>query len=85
MLAGRGHSVSLLHPGRASTILKSSSKQANLLFVGCVGFLFVFSSSTGEGNLSGRKMQTGLDLFLLNFFFFLKKQKNKKKKNQTND
>ena len=45
------HSVSLLHPGRASTILKSSSKQANLLFVGCAGFfpLFVFSSSTGKG------------------------------------
>ena len=32
------HSVSLLHLGRASTILKSSSKQANLLFVGCAGF-----------------------------------------------
>ena len=51
----QGHSVSPLHLGRASTILKSSSKQANLLFVGCVGFLFVFSSGTGEGNLSGRK------------------------------
>ena len=32
------HSVGLLHLGRASTILKSSSKQANLLFVGCAGF-----------------------------------------------
>ena len=53
------HSVSLPHLGRASKILKSSSKQANLLFVGCVGFLFVFSSGTGEGNLSGKKTQTG--------------------------
>ena len=45
------YSVSPLHPGRASTILKSSSKQANLLFVGCAGFfpLFVFSSGTGKG------------------------------------
>ena len=33
----QGHSVSPPHPGRASKILKSSSKQANLLFVGCVG------------------------------------------------
>ena len=32
------HSVSLPHLGRASTVLKSSSKQENLLFVGCVGF-----------------------------------------------
>ena len=55
----QGHSVSLPHLGRESTVLKSSSKQADLLFVGCVGFLFVFSSGTGEGNLSGRKMQTG--------------------------
>ena len=55
----QGHSVSLLHLGRASTVVKSSPKQANLLFVGGVGFLFVFSSGTGEGNLSGRKMQTG--------------------------
>ena len=53
------HSVSPLHPGRASKILKSSSKQANLLFVGCVCFLFVFSSGTREGNLSGKKTQTG--------------------------
>ena len=34
------YSVSLPHPGRASKILKSSSKQANLLFLGCVGFSF---------------------------------------------
>ena len=34
----QGHSVSPLHLGRASTLLKSSSKQANLLFVDCVGF-----------------------------------------------
>ena len=32
------YSVSPPHLGRASPILKSSSKQANLLFVGCVGF-----------------------------------------------
>ena len=32
------HSVSLPHLGRASKVLKGSSKQANLLFVGCVGF-----------------------------------------------
>ena len=31
---------SLPHPGRASTLLKSSSTQANLLFVGCAGFSF---------------------------------------------
>ena len=37
----QGHSVSPPHPGRASTLLKSSSKQANLLFVGCAGFLSV--------------------------------------------
>ena len=38
----QGHSVSLPHLGRASKVLKCSSKQANLLFVGCVGiFLFV--------------------------------------------
>ena len=48
----QGHSVSLLHLGRASKILKTSSKQTNLLFVGCVGVfpLFVFSSGTGEFN-----------------------------------
>ena len=34
----QGYSVSLPHLGRASKILKSSSKQANLLFVGCAGF-----------------------------------------------
>ena len=34
------HSASLLHLGRASKILKSSSKQANLSFVGCVAFSF---------------------------------------------
>ena len=48
----QGHSVSPLHLERASTILKSSSRQANLLFVGCVGIfllLFVFSSGTGKG------------------------------------
>ena len=48
----QGHSVSPLHPRRASRDLKSSSKQANLLIVGCVGFfspLFMFSSSTGKG------------------------------------
>ena len=36
------HSVSLLHLGRASKVLKSSSLQANLLVIGCVGFSFVF-------------------------------------------
>ena len=35
-------SVIPLHLGRASTILASSSLQANLLIVGCVGFLFMF-------------------------------------------
>ena len=47
----QGHSVSLPHLGRASKILRGSSKQANLLFLGCVGFslLFVFSSGTGKG------------------------------------
>ena len=49
----QGHSVSPPHLGRASKILKSSSLQANLLIVGCVGFLFV--SGTGEGNLNGKK------------------------------
>ena len=45
------HSVSLPHLGRASKVLKGSSKQTNLLFVGCVGIflLFVFGSSTGKG------------------------------------
>ena len=37
----QGHSVSQPHLGRESTLLKSSSKQANLLFVGCAGFLSV--------------------------------------------
>ena len=37
----QGYSVGPLHPGRASKILKGPSKQANLLFVGCVGF-FLF-------------------------------------------
>ena len=37
----QGHSVSPPHPRRASRDLKSSSKQANLLIVGCVGF-FLF-------------------------------------------
>ena len=36
------HSVSPLYLVRASKILKSSSLQANLLIVGCVGFLFMF-------------------------------------------
>ena len=36
----QGHSVSPLHLRRASMNLKSSSKQANLLIVGCVGFFF---------------------------------------------
>ena len=48
----QGHSVSPLHLGRASTIL-SSSKQACLLVVGCVGF-FCLLTGTGEGNLSGK-------------------------------
>ena len=46
------YSVGPLHPGRASKILKGSSKQANLLFIGCVGIfllLFAFSSGTGKG------------------------------------
>ena len=34
----QGYSVSLPHPGRASSVLESSSKQANLLFVGCAEF-----------------------------------------------
>ena len=33
----QGHSVSLPHLGRASKVVKCSSKQANLLFVGCEG------------------------------------------------
>ena len=37
----QGHSVSLLHLEKASKIL-SSSLQANLLVVGCVGFFFYF-------------------------------------------
>ena len=48
----QGYSVGLPHLGRASKILKGSSKQANLLFVGCVGIfllLFAFSSGTGKG------------------------------------
>ena len=47
----QGHSVSPLHLRRASMNLKSSSKQANLLIVGCVGFfslLLVFSSVQGR-------------------------------------
>ena len=32
------YSVSPPHPRRASKVLKGSSKQENLLFVGCVGF-----------------------------------------------
>ena len=36
------HSVSLPHLGRASEVLESSSLQANLLIVGCVGFLLMF-------------------------------------------
>ena len=36
------YSVSPLHLGRASTILKSSDLQSGLLVVGCVGFLFTF-------------------------------------------
>ena len=36
--------LACLHLRRASTLLKSSSKQANLLFVGCVGiFLLLFA------------------------------------------
>ena len=65
----QGHSVSLPHLGRASTILKSSSKQANLLFVGCVGFLFVFSSGTGEGNLSGRKHTNSFGIYFVKRFW----------------
>ena len=45
----QGHSVSLPHLGRASTVLKSSSKQANLLFVGCVGFFLCLVPVQGEG------------------------------------
>ena len=62
----QGHSVSLPHPKRASRDLKSSSKQANLLIVGCVGFfslLFMFSSGTGEGNLGGKFSENKQGIF----------------------
>ena len=52
----QGYSVGLPHPRRASIDLKSSSKQANLLIVGCVGF-FSFVCvwfQYREGNLSGK-------------------------------
>ena len=32
----------------------------------------MFSSGTGEGNLSGGKLQTGLGFILLNFFLLKK-------------
>ena len=57
------YSMSLLHPGRASKILKAPPKQANLLVVGCVGF-FIYFSGTGEGNLSGKNTAINLGFVL---------------------
>ena len=59
--------------GRASKVLKGSSKQANLLFVGCVGIflLFVFGSGTGKGVKVGNrhaKLSRDLVHYILIFF-----------------
>ena len=77
------HSVSLSHLGRASTILKSSSKQANLLFVGCAGFfLCLCLVLIQERELKWESMQK-LDRDLVYYAFLsLVKKMMKKKTNQ---
>ena len=52
--------------GRASKILKSSSLLANLLVVGCVGFLFVFLYRGRE--LNWEELHLIWDLFCLYIF-----------------
>ena len=63
----QGHSVSLPHQGRVSTILKllQTGKPVDCRL--CGGFCLF--SCTGKGNLSGRNMQTDLGLILLRLFF----------------
>ena len=59
-----------IHWGRASTILKNSSLQAKLLIVGCMGFLFIFSS-TGEGNLSGKNAMLNLEIYIFCLYILI--------------
>ena len=78
------YSVGLPHPGRASKILRGSSKQTNLFFVGCVGIFFFFCLCLVP--VQGRefkwvKCTKQLGIFsLLTFDFRLKKKNPKKEK-----
>ena len=60
--------LALPHPGRASIILKSSSLQANLLIVGCVGFLFVFQYRGRERKWEKHCIKSGNLYFLFIHF-----------------
>ena len=74
------YSVSPPHLGRASPILKSSSKQANLLFVGCVGFFCLCLVL-----VQGRECKWEKDAKLVRDLFhytFLSLVEKKRKKNQ---
>ena len=80
----QGCSVGPPHPRRASIDLKSSSKQANLLIVGCVGF-FLFCLCLVP--IQGRELkweaqvkQTRDFWFIKILIFFWKKKSKKKKK-----
>ena len=75
----QGYSVSLPHPGRASPVLESSSKQTNLLFVGCVGSFVCIYFWYREGNLSGKRTQKLVrDLVYYAFLSIVEKKMKKK-------
>ena len=63
----QGHLVSLPHLGRSSKVLKCSSKQANLLFVVCVGIFFCLCLVTVQGREFKWENYTKLDRDLVFF------------------
>ena len=81
----QGYSVSLLHLGRASSVLESSSKQANVLFVGCAGFssFVCIQFWYREGNLSGKRTQKLVRDLVYYAFLSLVEKKMKKTKPMT--
>ena len=73
------HSVSPLHLGKASKVPKSSSKQANLLFVGCEGFSFcVYFWYRGRELKWEKDTKLVRDLFCNTFLSLIEKNKKKK-------
>ena len=68
------YSVIPLHLGRASPVLKSSSKQANLLFVGCVGFFCLYLVLVQGRELKWeKKAKLVRDLVCYTFLSFIEK------------